>query len=193
MTVHYLAPSSGSALTMPVSAEQFTRLQSQYENLALAQRKLAEQLETQQQRSLPASVSIAQDHVGERQPREPQLEGRSGVVSEAVELASRNAERVVAFRQMEERFYSEGYDENWAAEMEYAFLEVEQRLQQLNFGATRIVTQECRSNTCRVEFEQGETADALLPGLLAAKGSKQVTLQNVSDEYGERIVALYQR
>ncbi len=191
-SVHYLIPQAGSAHDLAVSTKQMAKLQNEIDRLTANQKQLFEQLQSTSS-PVEAPAGLADSEQAKAVQKMPSVRPVDTATDEKEELEHYKAERAELFQLAEDQFYSEGYDSGWATEMQTSLVEVENRLHSMNFLDTQIVNQECRSATCRVEFLHGENSQDLFPGLLAAKGTRQLVLQRVSDDYGDRTIALYQR
>lgn len=183
--------SPGAVDNHRASDEQIRQLNEKLERLAQTQAQLGEQLTGARQQwkstDLQGLSNLAQESVDEHQT------SSRPISTPVTEPQSTKQQHLEHFQQLEDQFYNEGYDAQWAGEMQYSFAEVEARLEEFNLADTRIVSQECRSSTCRVEFDHGESVAALIPSLLAAQGTREMVLQKISDQFGERTVAIYRR
>lgn len=97
------------------------------------------------------------------------------------------------FSQLEEQFYAEPIDAQWAAEMQRDFHVIESRLQEFTAATTYIEHRECRSGSCRVEFVHEQSVPTLLPALIASPRNARVSLRTVMQDGNPKTIALYHK
>ena len=98
------------------------------------------------------------------------------------------------FLNLQHTVLGEIVDESWQIEMAQSLQEVEQRLRDFELNSTRLVSQDCRSTACVVEFTHtNENDKSLLPRLLAARAASSVMVKQLSEGGQDKTVAIYQR
>lgn len=138
------------------------------------------------------NIQLAQDLDFNTASMQEKVQQKASVSEQEAQLAMQTDQQH-SFAVLEEEFYAESADPQWAATMQREWHRIEERLQQFTSGDTSIEYHECRSGTCRVEFVHATAAPALLPALIASPYNSQVVLQSVNDGGVEKTIALYKR
>lgn len=97
------------------------------------------------------------------------------------------------FALLEEQFYAEPIDADWAADMQRDFHVIESRLEEFTAATTFIDHRECRSGSCRVEFVHERSVPPLLPALIASPRNTHVSLKTVVQDGKPKTIALYHK
>lgn len=90
-------------------------------------------------------------------------------------------------------FLNQRFDPSWDVQMRNSFEEVEATLQSVFADSITITEQECRSDTCRVEFTHEQLETSLHPLMIAARGSNQMHFDTVVENGQKRTIVIYQR
>lgn len=106
-------------------------------------------------------------------------------------------ENVVQARELysaaEDQFYNEGFDSNWDARMSLALSDIESRITNYSNDGIVIKSQECRSNSCRVEFEVGLGTPLIHPVMLATTEAPNMHFDSSKTSNGETLTVIYQK
>ncbi|KZN50040.1 hypothetical protein [Pseudoalteromonas luteoviolacea] len=97
------------------------------------------------------------------------------------------------FMQAENSFYSQGHDPAWDAHMTSALEDVETVLRGTFDDSVQISAQECRSDSCRVEFSLEQDDISLHPLMLAAQGSSKMFFDEQVINGQKKTIVIYQR
>lgn len=162
--------------------------QVQVQNAALLR-----QIQTLQQQVDALPVTFQAVDVGEPAVVADEAPQQMQLAEQEIKLAAQAGLRQDDFTQLEEQFYAESADAEWAGTMQRDMNLVEARLSQLDDAGTSIRYYECRSSTCRVEFLHEDAAPSLLPALIAAPNSSRISTRTARTDEGEITVALYRR
>lgn len=168
----------------PLQAE-LKALTAQNEALSLQLAQLQRQVDALQRNSMGGSYAPLAEQAQEGPERLGQVDAQEA------QIAARTEGARDEFMLLEEQFYAEPLDPQWAATMQRDFHGIEARLIEHTHGGTYIEYQECRSSTCRVQFTHDSRAPALLPALIASPNNAHVVLQSVSEDGVEKTIALY--
>ncbi|MCF6438629.1 hypothetical protein L1077_04200 [Pseudoalteromonas luteoviolacea] len=97
------------------------------------------------------------------------------------------------FMQAENTFYSQGHDPAWDTQMTSALEDVETVLRSTFDDSVQISAQECRSDSCRVEFSLERDDISLHPLMLAAQGSSKMFFDEQIINGQKKTIVIYQR
>ncbi|MDK1289842.1 hypothetical protein [Pseudoalteromonas umbrosa] len=97
------------------------------------------------------------------------------------------------FMQAENTFYSQSVDSTWDAKMTSALQDVETALRSAFEDSVYISEQECRSDSCRVEFSLERDNINLHPLMLAAQGSSKMFFDEQIVNGQKKAIVIYQR
>lgn len=110
------------------------------------------------------------------------------------QMAVAEAEELRQFQELRDQVAYEEYNEYWASEMDSSLQVVSQRLQDFGLESTEIAEQECRSESCYVEFVHHSDVDHMLFTMLAsAPGVQEITFKHVQENGVQKTQAIYKR
>lgn len=161
-------------------------LSAQNEDLRSQLTRLQEQVAAMQLTQSLGTAEALDEETGD-------VQRQAHIDAEEARLAAYSDDNQYDFALLEEQFYAESPDAQWAATMQRDFHSIEARLNEHTGGGTRIEYQECRSSTCRVEYTHEHTAPTILPALIASPNNTKVILQSVTQEGLAKTIALYRR
>jgi len=90
-------------------------------------------------------------------------------------------------------FLNQSFDPSWDAQMSNSFEEIEATLKAVFDDSITMTEQECRSDTCRVEFTHEQLDTSIHPLMIAAEGSSQMHFDTIIENSQKRTIVIYQR
>lgn len=181
------------ALPVEQRSEQIAALSRELEQLKMQNAALHQQLSALQREVDSRPAAVAQIRPTEQAALPERAAQRRDLGAQEAAMAASAESWQSEFALLEEQFYGEPADADWAATMQRDMNRVEERLAGLTGASTSIRYHECHSSTCRVEFVHQGAAPAFLPALIASPSCSRVSTRTEHTENGEVTVALYQR
>ncbi len=93
----------------------------------------------------------------------------------------------------EETFFGQDVDSQWDAEMTRSLSDMEASLLEYANQSVEITSQECRRDSCRIEFTRIEDGPPLFPVMLAVEGASKMLFDSVVENGIEKTTVIYQR
>lgn len=138
--------------------------------------------------SLESQLSIVSVNPSRNESGEVDLnEDVQQEISDEIELSQEY------YQDAEDEFFNESYDVSWDSEMSSELSGIEIMLEDYSDGSVTVMSQECRSSSCRLVLEMDQGAPPINPVMLAANGASKMVYNTGKINDRETVTIIYQK